>query len=153
MTPHAARLAICHSELARIWLRLAIEPGVRSIVVRSEGKGFCAGGHVDLVKDMLSSAAARARVMREGRDIVQGMIDCDRPIVSAITGAAVGAGAAVALLADVSVAGRGAKIIDDHTKIGVAAGDHAAVIWSLLCGTAKSKYYLMTCETLTGEEA
>lgn len=142
-----------HGELGRTWSRLAVEPGVRAILVRSEGKGFCAGGHTDLVSDMLASASARARVMREARDIVQGMIDCDRPIVSAINGAAVGAGAAVALLADVSVAGRGAKIVDGHTKIGVAAGDHAAVVWPLLCGMAKAKYYLLTCDTLTGEEA
>jgi enoyl-CoA hydratase len=142
-----------HAALATIWARLAAEPGVRAILVRSEGKGFCAGGHVDLVQDLLGSHQDRARVMREARQIVQGMIECDLPIVSAIHGAAVGAGAAVALLADVSIAARGAKIIDGHTKIGVAAGDHAAVIWPLLCGMAKAKYYLLTCAPLTGEEA
>ncbi len=57
------------------------------------------------------------------------------------------------MLADVSVVGRTARIIDGHTKIGVAAGDHAAICWPLLCGMAKAKYYLLTCETLTGEEA
>lgn len=142
-----------HRELSRIWARLAIEPDVRCVLVRSLGKGFCAGGHTSLVDDMLNSEPARLRVMREGRDIVQGMIDCDRPIVSAIHGAAVGAGAAIALLADVSIAGRSAKIIDGHTKIGVAAGDHAAVVWPLLCGMAKAKYHLLTCAPLTGEEA
>jgi enoyl-CoA hydratase len=142
-----------HGELARIWARLSAEPGVRCVLVRSAGKGFCAGGHTALVDEMLGAEGARARVMREARDLVQGMIDCDVPIVAAINGAAVGAGAAVALLADVSIAARSAKIIDGHTKIGVAAGDHAAVIWPLLCGMAKAKYYLLTCEPLTGEEA
>ena len=142
-----------HAALAAIWPRLAAEPGVRSILVRSEGKGFCAGGHVELVQQMLGSAGERMRVMREARQIVQGMIDCDLPIVSAIHGAAVGAGAAVALLADVSVAARSAKIIDGHTKIGVAAGDHAAIVWPLLCGMAKAKYHLLTCAPLSGEEA
>jgi enoyl-CoA hydratase len=37
--------------------------------------------------------------------------------------------------------------------LGVAAGDHAAVIWPLLCGMAKAKYYLLTCDLLNGEEA
>jgi len=142
-----------HAAIADIWARLAIEPGVRSILVRSEGKGFCAGGHADLVRTLLDSGTGRARVMREARGLVQGMIDCDRPIVSAIHGAAVGAGAAVALLADVSVAAHSAKLIDGHTKIGVAAGDHAAVIWPLLCGMAKAKYHLLTCAPLTGAEA
>ena len=92
-------------------------------------------------------------MLREARDLVHHMIDCSTPVVSAIEGPAVGAGLAVALLADISVAGRTARLIDGHTRLGVAAGDHAAVIWPLLCGMAKAKYYLMTCETLSGEEA
>jgi enoyl-CoA hydratase len=91
--------------------------------------------------------------MREARAIVANMIECDKPIVSAINGAAVGAGLAVALLADISLAANTAKLIDGHTKLGVAAGDHAAIVWPLLCGIAKAKYYLMTCETLSGAEA
>jgi enoyl-CoA hydratase len=142
-----------HAALASLWPRLAVAPGVRAILVRSEGKGFSAGGTMGLVEELLASEAARARVQREARELVQGMIDCDRPIVSAINGAAVGAGAALALLADVSVAGQRAKIIDGHTRIGVAAGDHAAVIWPLLCGMAKAKYHLLTCEPLSGTEA
>ena len=81
------------------------------------------------------------------------MINCSKPIVSGIERVAVGAGLATALLADISVCGRSAKIIDGHTKLGVAAGDHAAIIWPLLCGMARAKYYLMTCDPLTGEEA
>jgi enoyl-CoA hydratase len=70
-----------------------------------------------------------------------------------VHGPAVGAGLVAALLADVSVVARDARIIDGHTRLGVAAGDHAAICWPLLCGMAKAKYYLLTCETLTGEEA
>lgn len=142
-----------HAELAAIWRKLHAHPAVKVILVRSEGKAFCAGGDLDMVQDMLDSEQARMRVMQETRELVQGMLDCDKPIVSAIHGAAVGAGLAVALLADISVAARGAKLIDGHTKLGVAAGDHAAVIWPLLCGIAKAKYYLLLCETLSGEEA
>ena len=60
---------------------------------------------------------------------------------------------AVALLCDISIAAKSARIIDGHTRLGVAAGDHAAIIWPLLCGMAKAKYYLMLCETVRGEEA
>ena len=142
-----------HAALATVWAQLAAEPGVRCILVRSAGRGFCAGGSHELVQSMLDGEAARLRVMREGRALVQGMIDCDLPIVSAINGAAVGAGAAVALLADISIAGHKAKIIDGHTKLGVAAGDHAALIWPLLCGMAKAKYHLLLCTTIDGAEA
>jgi enoyl-CoA hydratase len=92
-------------------------------------------------------------VLREARDLVLNVVSCSKPIVSAIHGPAVGAGLVVALLADVSVAARSARIIDGHTRLGVAAGDHAAICWPLLCGMAKAKYYLLTCETLTGDEA
>ena len=50
-------------------------------------------------------------------------------------------------------ASRTARIVDGHTRLGVAAGDHAAIVWPLLCGLAKSKYYLMLCEQVSGEEA
>lgn len=142
-----------HGEIAAIWRTLAEAPDVRSVLIRSIGKGFCAGGTPELTEELLRSEAARARVMREARELVQGMLDCDKPIVSAINGPAAGAGAALALLADVSIAARDAKILDGHTRIGVAAGDHAALIWPLLCGIAKAKYYLLLCEALSGEEA
>ncbi|HEX9396838.1 MAG TPA: enoyl-CoA hydratase/isomerase family protein, partial [Burkholderiales bacterium] len=84
---------------------------------------------------------------------VYNVINCSKPIVSAIRGPAVGAGLVAGLLADVSIASKKAKIIDGHTRLGVAAGDHAAIIWPLLCGMAKAKYYLLTCDTISGEEA
>ena len=64
-----------------------------------------------------------------------------------------GAGLVCALLADISVAAKTARLIDGHTRLGVAAGDHAAIVWPLLCGMAKAKYYLLLCEPVSGEEA
>jgi len=92
-------------------------------------------------------------VMREAREIVHNVIDCSKPIVSAMRGPAVGAGLVCGLLADISIATPQARIIDGHTRLGVAAGDHAAIVWPLLCGLAKAKYYLLLCEPLTGAEA
>lgn len=153
----AGELPVCtaadHSRLATIWGELAQEPAHRVILVRSEGKGFSAGGDMDLLQDMLAQEAVRQRVMREARAIVQGMMDCDLPVISAINGAAAGAGAAVALMADISIAAENAKLLDAHTRLGVAAGDHAAVIWPLLCGMAKAKYLLLTCAPVSGAEA
>src|SRR5262249_10825111 len=71
-----------------------------------------------------------------------------KPIVSAITGPAVGAGLAVGLLADVSIATPSARIVDGHTRLGVAAGDHAAIVWPLLCRLAKAEDHLPPCEPL-----
>jgi len=70
-----------------------------------------------------------------------------------MTGPAVGAGLAVGLLADVSIATPETRIVDGHTKLGVAAGDHAVIVWPLLCGMAKAKYHLLLCEPVDGLEA
>ena len=142
-----------HRDLADVWLAVDRDPDTRVAIIQGAGRAFSAGGSFDLLDEMIGDYAARTRVMREARDIVFNVIGCSKPIVSAIHGPAVGAGLVVALLADISIAARSAKIIDGHTRIGVAAGDHAAICWPLLCGMAKSKYYLLTCETLTGEEA
>ncbi|HPQ95431.1 MAG: enoyl-CoA hydratase/isomerase family protein [Thiothrix sp.] len=145
--------AKAHAALGSIWAQLEAMPEVRCILVRSLGRAFCAGGTLELVGDMLQDERTRLRVMREARAMVRGMLECELPIVSAINGAAVGAGAALALLADISIAGSRARIIDGHTRLGVAAGDHAALIWPLLCGMAKAKYYLLLCDSIDGREA
>jgi enoyl-CoA hydratase len=126
---------------------------VRAVLLTGAGKAFSAGGSFELIESITDSYADRVRVLREARDLVRNVIECSTPVVSAIHGPAVGAGLVAALLADVSVAGRSARIIDGHTRLGVAAGDHAAVCWPLLCGMAKAKYYLLTREVLSGEEA
>ncbi|MCW2945182.1 MAG: enoyl-CoA hydratase [Actinoallomurus sp.] len=145
--------AVAHRELARIWRDADADDDVRAIVVRGEGAAFSAGGDLAMIEEMMADYDVRSRVLREARDIVYNVINCVKPVVSAIQGPAVGAGLAVALLADISVAGRTAKIIDGHTRLGVAAGDHAAIVWPLLCGLAKAKYHLLLCEPLSGEEA
>lgn len=145
--------ASMHRELAYVWNAIDADAAVLCVLVRGAGKAFSAGGDFSLIEDMIENDATLARVWKEARDLVYNLVNCGKPVVSAIHGPAVGAGLAVALLADVSIAAESAKILDGHTKLGVAAGDHAVIIWPLLCGMAKSKYYLMTNEPLTGTEA
>jgi enoyl-CoA hydratase/carnithine racemase len=142
-----------HRELAGIWLDIDQDPEVRVVIVTGADGTFSAGGELSMVQEMIGDHEARLRTMREARDIVYNLINCSKPVISAIDGVAVGAGLAVALLADISIATPRARIVDGHTRLGVAAGDHAAIIWPLLCGMAKSRYYLLTCEPVSGEEA
>jgi enoyl-CoA hydratase len=142
-----------HRELADIWRDIDRDPDTRVALIRGEGKGFSAGGDLDLVEAMASDFDVRTRVWREARDLVYNVINCSKPIVSAMHGPAVGAGLVAGLLADISIATKTARIIDGHTRLGVAAGDHAAIVWPLLCGMAKAKYYLLLCEPVSGEEA
>jgi enoyl-CoA hydratase len=142
-----------HRDLSSIWRLIDADPEVCAVVIGGKGRAYSAGGDFDMVQRIIDDYDFRCQMWKEGRALVQNMLDCGKPIVSAISGAAAGGGLATALLADVSVAGRSAKIVDGHTALGVAADDHAVAIWPLLCGLSKAKYYLMTSDPLTGEEA
>jgi enoyl-CoA hydratase len=124
-----------HGELARVWTE------------------FSAGGDLAMVQRMAGNHDRVAHMLKEMSDLVYNMANCEKPIISAINGVAVGAGTVVALMADISICALDAKLGDGHVKLGVAAGDHAAILWPLLCGMAKARYYLMTGEMITGEEA
>jgi enoyl-CoA hydratase len=142
-----------HRDLASVWREIDVDDAVNVVLVRGEGDHFSSGGDFSLIEQMIADDATLIRVWKEASDLVYNLINCSKPVVSAIRGTAVGAGLAVALLADIAVAGRDVKIIDGHTRLGVAAGDHSVIIWPLLCGLAKARYYLLTNEPLTGEEA
>ncbi len=145
--------AVMHRELAEIWRDVDADPQVRCAILTGEGAAFSAGGDFEMIQQIIDDFGARTRTMREARDIVMNLIDCQTPVISAMRGVAVGAGLVCGLLADISIATPDCRIIDGHTRLGVAAGDHAAIIWPLLCGMAKAKYYLLTCEPLNGAEA
>jgi enoyl-CoA hydratase len=142
-----------HTALPKVFAEIDGDPDVRAVLVRGEGRAFSAGGSFELIDGIMKDHAHRIRVMREARELVYSVMNCSKVVVSAIHGPAVGAGLVVGLMADVSIAARSAKIVDGHTRLGVAAGDHASMVWPLLCGMAKAKYYLLTCDKLTGEEA
>jgi enoyl-CoA hydratase len=142
-----------HAELAYIWPQLAADDAVRAIVITGEGNVFCAGGNMAMEQRAAGDYASVTRLLDEARDLVLNMVNCDKPIVSAINGAAAGAGLAAALLADISIIGHDVVLTDGHTRIGIAAGDHAAIIWPLLCGMARAKYYLLTSERFDGRTA
>jgi len=145
--------AAMHAELARVWSDIDRDPDVNAAIITGAGSVFSAGGDFEMIKHIMRDPEVRVRAWREASDIVYNLINCSKPIVSAMRGVAVGAGLVCGLLADISIASKECRIIDGHTRLGVAAGDHAAIIWPLLCGMAKAKYYLLLCDQLLGAEA
>ncbi|MBN8900893.1 MAG: enoyl-CoA hydratase/isomerase family protein, partial [Rhodospirillales bacterium] len=135
--------AVLHAELADIWRDVDRDPTVNAIVLTGAGRVFSAGGDFAMIQENIDDFEARARQWREARDIVYNLINCSKAVVSAMRGVAVGAGLVCGLLADISIATKDCRIIDGHTRLGVAAGDHAAIVWPLLCGLAKAKLYLL----------
>ena len=142
-----------HAQLASVWQTIDRDNETHVVVVRGADGAFSSGGDLGLVEDIANDWETRLRVFHEARDLVYNIVNCAKPIVAAIDGPCVGAGLAVALLADIGIATPDAKIVDGHTRLGVAAGDHAVIVWPLLCGMAKAKYHLLLCEPVDGAEA
>jgi enoyl-CoA hydratase len=144
---------VMHPEMVRVWHDISSDDSVAAVILTGAGDAFCAGGNFEMVDQMVVDHEVRMKNLREARDVVYNMINCTKPIVAAVRGPAVGGGLVCAVLSDISVVSRNAKLIDGHTRLGLAAGDHAAIIWPLLCGMARAKYHLLMCTTLSGQEA
>jgi enoyl-CoA hydratase len=142
-----------HHDIAQIWRLIDRDQDANAVIVTGQGNYFSAGGDFATDGQVSGDFNFMLEMLKDARELVENMISCNKPIISAINGPAAGAGLAVALMADISIAAKSAKLVEGHTRLGVAAGDHAALIWPLLCGMAKSKYYIMTGDPISGAEA
>jgi enoyl-CoA hydratase len=142
-----------HHDLATIWPLIDRDPQTSVVVITGAGKLFCAGGEYETEEKMIADWRYRTAMWKDARDLINNLLNFSKPLISAINGSAAGAGLAAALMADVSIMARSAKLVDGHTRLGVAAGDHGAWLWPLLCGMAKSSYYLLTCDAVPAQEA
>jgi len=100
-----------HTQLTNIWRDINDDPGISAVIVTGAGTAFSAGGDFELIKRMLDDPAARMATWKEAKDLVYNVINCNKPIISAINGVAVGAGLVVGILADISICGKSARIV------------------------------------------
>jgi enoyl-CoA hydratase len=142
-----------HAEVARFFTELATDSLTDVVILSGVGRAFSAGGDLDHIQNMIDQPDLFLDDMADAKRIVFGMLDCPKPIIAKLNGAAIGLGATIALLCDVIFAAPSAKIGDPHVKVGLAAGDGGAVIWPHLIGHARAKEYLMTGRVLSAEEA
>jgi enoyl-CoA hydratase len=147
---------VMHRELCGIWLDLAVDDEVNAIILTGAGRAFCAGGDVKGMANRGGSGEGRQRTLMtpaEARRIVENMLDVEQPIIGAINGDAVGLGATIALLTDITVVSEKARFADTHVRVGIVAGDGGAVIWPLLIGPHRAKEFLMRGHFINGAEA
>ena len=136
-----------HGELAELPRDVEADPEVKVLVITGTGRAFCAGG------DFAGGLHPGPRMWREARRIVDSLLDCQKPVLTALNGYAMGLGSTLALLGDVVFAARSATFADTHVRMGIAAGDGGQLIWPLLMGVNRAKYYLMTGDRLSAQEA
>ena len=142
-----------HHDLTTIWPLIDADPDTSVAILTGEGRAFSAGGDFDNEEKVLTDFDYRVKMWKDGRDLINNLINMSKPVVSAINGAAAGAGLSAAMVSDIVIAGRSAKLVDGHTRLGVSAGDHATITWPLMCGMAKAKLYLLTCDPVPAEVA
>jgi enoyl-CoA hydratase len=145
--------ALSHAELVRFFSELPNDSETDVVILSGVGRAFSAGGDLDYLQEMIDDPSKFIADMPDVKRLVFSMLDCPKPIIAKVNGAAVGLGATVALLCDVIFAVPTAKIGDPHVKVGFTAGDGGAFIWPHLLGHARAKEYLMTGRLLMAEEA
>lgn len=142
-----------HHDIGHIWQKIGQDRNVGVVIVTGAGDYFSAGGDFQETKKMPHDYDFFIEMIRDARELVENMMICNKPIIAAINGPVAGAGLAVAMMSDISVADRSVTLCEAHTRLGLAAGDHAALMWPLLMSFAKAKYYMMTCKPITAPEA
>jgi enoyl-CoA hydratase len=142
-----------HHELARVFTDAARDPDSDLIILTGEGRAFCAGGDMDWFQDMIDDPTGFRAIAPDAKRIVFSLLDCEKPVICRLNGAAAGLGASIALLCDVIIADETALIGDPHVKVGLVAGDGGAVIWPQLIGFARAKEYLMTGDMIPAKDA
>jgi enoyl-CoA hydratase len=141
-----------HAELAEIWRDVDRDPTVNAAVIAGAGKVFSAGGDFAMIRRNIDDFEARARQWRR-RATSSATSSTARSRWSARCGASRSAPGSCAASSPTCRSLPRTAASYGHTRLGVAAGDHAAIIWPLLCGLAKAKYYLLLCEPVLGAEA
>jgi enoyl-CoA hydratase len=144
--------AVAHMDFiaALDWLGSCDEASV--VVLSAAGKVFSAGGDFDEIVAAGRSADARRRMARDAAKVFHGLIEISIPVIAAVQGAAVGLGATLVSLCDITVAYRNAKIADPHVVIGLTAGDGGIIGWTQAVGIQRAKRYLLTGDSLTAAE-
>ena len=122
------------------------DDSVGCILVRGEGRAFCAGGDVrefdEEAKGGGTPPAKKVFSLLHGAKIIDIMLSVPQPMIAAVQGYAMGLGATYALFCDVVVAAEDAVFADAHVAIGLVAGDGGAVMWPLLMSLGAARWYL-----------
>jgi enoyl-CoA hydratase len=140
-------------DLDRLFLDVGEDDETHVLVITGAGRAFSAGGNVDSMQKLIDDPQLFRKEADKGKQRIFAMLDCPKPIIAKVNGAAIGLGATIALFSDIVFAAEHAKIADPHVQVGLVAGDGGAVIWPALLGYARAKHHLFTGEPMTGAEA
>ena len=145
-----------YRELTALLADIAVRGDVRVVVITGAGRAFCTGGDVrEIIGELLKRApAALLDFTRMTCDLVWAMRALPQPIVASLNGTVAGAGAAIALAADIRIAAENAKIAFLFVKVGLAGADMgSAFLLPRVVGLGRAAELLMTGEFIDAHEA
>jgi enoyl-CoA hydratase len=137
-----------NEEVLSFFEGLAHDDETRVVVMRGEGRAFCAGG--DLYEHNTFIGDEFETEMRVHTSMIFAMLNAPQPIICQLHGAAAGWGATFAFFSDIVIADENASISDPHVQLGLSTGDGAAIIWPQLMGYPRAKQFLMTGDPISG---
>lgn len=136
--------AVMHRELAQVWDLLAADPECRAVVLTGAGRAFSAGGDLPRMVATQNDQMIQDEVFDEARKTVLGMLDLPQPLIAAVNGPAVGLGASLVALCDLTIASETAYLADPHLGVGLVPADGAALLWPMMMGLMRAKEYIFT---------
>jgi enoyl-CoA hydratase len=142
-----------HDELSYVFYEIARDKECSVVVLTGAGRAFSAGGDIKAMEDQLWDPKYHSSFFRRGPFVIHGLLGLDKVVIARINGHAMGFGASVALLCDLTIATETAKLADPHVLVGISAGDGGSFIWPQHIGFARAKWFLLTGESLTAKEA
>lgn len=142
-----------HTELSHVFTDIGRDPECSVVVLTGAGRAFSAGGDLHLMQANTKNIEFHAQFFRRGNYIIHSLLALDKVVIARINGHAMGFGASLALLCDLTIAAEGARIADPHVMAGISAGDGGSLIWPQLVGYARAKWFLLTGEAITAKEA
>jgi enoyl-CoA hydratase len=142
-----------HAAMLSAVRAVAADPDVRAVVLTGAGHAFSAGGDFGLIRQMQEDTDRRRATLERSRSLFWSLLALDVPVIAAVNGPAVGAGATLALLSDVVLMAEHTYLAEPRVGIGLVPGDGAAILWPLLAGVPAARAYLLTGDRMPAEEA
>jgi enoyl-CoA hydratase/carnithine racemase len=142
-----------HAELGQAFADIALDPENKVVVLTGTGDSFIAGGDAQERFDESDMAHMWRRIHDEGLALLHNLLAVPVPMIAAVNGPAL-VHAELAVLADIVLAAPHAEFADlAHTMQGAVPGDGVHVVWPMLLGPNRGRYFLLTGERIGAEEA
>lgn len=142
-----------YNALATALHRVSQAPDIRVLVLRGEGKAFCAGGDIAFMRQMFEGEIDMHDVQALALRFFRELHGLPQPTIAIVDGPAVGFGATIALTCDVVYASERSTFADPHVQMGLVAGDGGGVLWPLLLGPGRARELLFTGDPISAVDA